>query len=101
MNEIFDSYQTRLIANLITHYRHSHQSSWNQSCHFISKKYGEDAYLNAKKEHNNRAKRQILRKCKDWLLDNNIGAEHFLALSDNDKDTIDLISKVYHLNIAC
>jgi len=57
--------------------------------------------LNAKKEHNNRAKRQILRKCKDWLLDNNIDAEHFLALSDNDKDTIDLISKVYHLKISC
>ena len=100
LNEIFDSHKTILIANMITHYRHSHQLSWNRSCHYISNKYGEDAYMNAKKAHNNRAKRQILRKCKDWLLDNDIGAEHFLSLSDNDAETINLISKVYKMKIA-
>lgn len=100
LNKIFDTHQTRLIANLITHYRHIHQSSWNRSCHYISNKYGEDGYLNAKKEHNNRAKRQILRKCKDWLIDNDVGAEHFLSLSDNDEQTINLISKVYQMKLT-
>ena len=95
LNEVFESHQMRLLANLITHYRHSHQSSWNQSCHYISKKYGEDTYLIKKNEHNNRAKRQILRKCKDWLYENQIEAKHFLSLSDNDIGTINLINKTY------
>ena len=100
LNEIFPSKQMRLLANLITHYRHSHQSSWNKSCHYISQYLGEDAYQKAKKEHNNRAKRQILRKCKEWLFFNKIEAEHFFALKDNDQATIDLIAKVYNFKIA-
>lgn len=87
--------KTRLIANLITHYRHIHQTSWNKSCHYISKKYGEDAYLNSKIEHNNRAKRQILRKCKKWIFDNGIKGSNFLDLKDNDINTIKLIDQTF------
>jgi predicted amidophosphoribosyltransferase len=85
--------KARLIANLITHYRHIHQPSWNQSCHFIAKKYGHDAYEEAKKDHNNRAKRQIIRKCRAWLDENEIKAEHILMLSDNDEKTVKLIEE--------
>lgn len=83
--------KTRLVANLITHYRHEHQSSWNRSCHYVSFKYGEIAYENSKIEHNNRAKRQIIRKAKDWLVANEINRDDLLELKDNDHKTINLI----------
>lgn len=49
--------KTRLIANLITHYRHEHQKSWDNTHKYISRMYNEIVYENAKSEHNNRAKR--------------------------------------------
>lgn len=91
--------KTRLIANLITHYRHVHQPSWNTSCHYISRYYGETAYENSKKEHNNRAKRQIVRKCKDWLIAKGITKQDLLDLKDNDEKTIALIDKAFHVKV--
>ena len=91
--------KTRLIANLITHYRHVHQSSWNKSCHYITRKYGEDTYEKCKKEHNNRAKRQIIRKAMDWIIEKNISKQDFLDLKHNDAKTIELIEKAFQENI--
>ncbi|OQB30270.1 MAG: hypothetical protein BWY08_01280 [Bacteroidetes bacterium ADurb.Bin174] len=55
----------------------------------------EIVYENAKSEHNNRAKRQILRKCKQWIHENQIKAQDFLELRDNDEKTIELINKTF------
>ena len=90
--------KTRLIANLITHYRHNHQASWNKSCHYISQKWGEDAYQKAKNDHNNRAKRQILRKCEKWIIENKITESNFTELQYNDSKTCELIAKVFYRN---
>jgi len=95
LNTAIKNEKTRLIANLITHYRHVHQSSWNTSCHFISNSWGQLAYAKAKDEHNNRAKRQILRKCFNWVNNNGIKKENFLELQNNDEKTIELINKIY------
>jgi hypothetical protein len=91
--------KTRLIANLITHYRHNHQASWNKSCHYISQKWGEDAYQEAKNKHNNRAKRQILRKCKKWIIESKITEVNFKELQYNDNKTCELINKVFEKDL--
>lgn len=87
----------RLIANLITHYRHEHQKSWESQYKYISSycQNSEFEYAKAKSEHNNRAKRQILRKCKGWIEENKLTKNHFLALQDNDEKTIELINKSF------
>ncbi len=36
--------KTRLIANLITHYRHEHQKSWENTYKYISRRYNEFVY---------------------------------------------------------
>jgi hypothetical protein len=95
LHDVIPNEKTRLIANLITHYRHEHQASWNRSCHYISSKWGEDAYQRAKVKHNNRAKRQILRKCKSWIIENEMSDENFISLTENDENTIKLISKTF------
>lgn len=89
--------KTRLIANLITHYRHEHQKSWEKQYKYISRMYDEYVYEEAKIEHNNRAKRQVLRKCTQWIIDNGITADNFLELQDNDDKTIELITKTFTL----
>lgn len=87
--------KTRLIANLITHYRHSHQKSWESQYKYISSHCNDGVYESSKIEHNNRAKRQILRKCKDWIKENGLDAQNFLELQDNDIKTIELINKTF------
>lgn len=87
--------KTRLIANLITHYRHEHQKSWESQYKYISIMYDENVYEKAKSEHNNRAKRQILRKCKPWITENGIAQYNFMELQDNDEKTIELIKKTF------
>jgi hypothetical protein len=96
LNSVIVDEKVRLIANLITHYRHNHQLSWNKSCHYISSKWGNDAYEKAKIEHNNRAKRQIIWKCKDWIIENNLSSEHFMTLSNNDDKTVELVLKSFN-----
>lgn len=87
--------KTRLVANLITHYRHEHQKSWENQYKYISRVYNENIYEKAKSEHNNRAKRQILRKCKPWITENGIAQYNFMELQDNDEKTIELIKKTF------
>ena len=93
LDTVIPDEKTRLIANLITHYRHMHQASWNTSCHYIFAMYGQEAYEKSKIDHNNRAKRQIIRKCKNWLIENEISAKNFFELQNNDEKTIQLINK--------
>lgn len=89
--------KTRLIANLVTHYRHEHQKSWDSQWRYISMWKKAETYYIAKKDHNNRAKRQIMRKCKDWLKENDITAKNFFDLQDNDEKTIELVNKTFGL----
>lgn len=95
LNTAITNEKTRLVANLITHYRHEHQKSWENQYKYISRFYDENTYENAKIEHNNRAKRQILRKCKDWIRVNGITPENFMELKDNDEKTLELINKTF------
>lgn len=95
LNVVIPNEKTRLVANLITHYRHEHQKSWESQYKYISRHYDNGVYEKAKCEHNNRAKRQILKKCKEWIAENNITMENFLELQDNDEKTIELINKTF------
>lgn len=83
------------IANMITHYRHQHLRWWD-------KKYGRNAnrhrsygdYDDDKIKVNNSSKRQIIRKCGNYLNFHGVGREHFLQLHENDEKTLQLIEKI-------
>ena len=98
LNDAIQDTKTRLVANLITHYRHNHQKSWNYNSQYISSTWGEEAYQRAKIKMNNCAKRQILRKCQKWIVENRLSKETFLQLKDNDEKTLVQIQKTLGLN---
>lgn len=91
--------KTLWIANMITHYRHNHISSWdkmwdrNTGVYYRNASYFGD-YETVKQKVNERAKRQILRKCKDFIKANDIKKEDFLLLEENEQKTLDLIEKI-------
>ena len=83
-------------ANTITHYRHTHITSWNKcwghnGYRYRNKWFGD--YDDEKRKVNERAKRQIIRKAKSFMNSNNISSEHIMALQYNDQKTIDLAKK--------
>lgn len=81
------------IANMITHYRHNHITSWNKCWGRGGGRYRNGwfgDYDEEKKLVNERAKRQIIRKCKHYLMLHEIKAEHYEQLQSNDEKTIAL-----------
>ena len=92
-----DNSQTLWLANMITHYRHNHITSWNKcwgnrGSYYRQNWFGD--YDDEKHQVNERAKRQIVRKAKDYLLFHSIGLENFNQLQSNDPDTIKLVNKL-------
>lgn len=66
-------------ANMVTHYRHEHITSWNKcwgdgGSSYRNKWFSD--YDTEKEMVNERAKRQIIRKCKEYML--------FYSFSAND-----------------
>lgn len=94
--------KARWIANMITHYRHDHITSWNKMWGENGWRYQQAAhydpldYEQRKIEVNERAKRQIIRKSFDYLKANGITKEHFLMLQNNDDiKTLELLNKKF------
>lgn len=89
------------LANMVTHYRHYHIKYWNRmwSKHGVQYRNGwfnDFKYDEVKIRVNEQAKRQILRKCKQIMIDNGFTVEHINQLEHTDDKTIELYSK--HLN---
>lgn len=82
---------------MVTHYRHIHIQSWNRCWDSSGGKYYRSGwfgdYESEKSEVNERAKRQIVRKCTEYLKHNNITPEDFEWLEYNDEKTLELIRK--------
>lgn len=86
----------RFIANLVTHYRHTHISSWNKCWGYRGNSYRSGwfgDYDDEKHKVNERAKRQIIRKSVSYLAYHNINESTFEGLSENDPETLTLAKK--------
>ena len=86
------------IANNITHYRHTHIESWNKCWGRYGGYYRNAAhfgnYDEEKAKVNERAKRQIIRKGKDYLKLQGITSKHFESLQNNENKTLELARKI-------
>ncbi len=100
-NEIHDEH-VRWLANMVTHYRHVHLKSWDKmwghNGHYYRHGWYDGDYESHKKDVNERAKRQILRKCKKYMIDNGFSTEHVMQLQNTDEKTIELYDKLLKSN---
>ncbi|MFA9389334.1 MAG: hypothetical protein ACERKD_05980 [Prolixibacteraceae bacterium] len=97
LNNVFKDEHVRWLANMVTHYRHEHLKSWDKT--WSRGSYGwnqlsEWTYDQEKLKVNERAKRQILRKCKDFMIKNGFTVEHVMKLKNTDSKTIELYKKI-------
>lgn len=84
------------LSNMVTHYRHGHITSWNKCWGYggYSYRYGWFGdYDEEKAKVNERAKRQIIRKATDFLIENGFTSEDFKKLKNTTQETIDLAVK--------
>ena len=89
--------KTLWLSNMITHYRHYHIESWNKCWGSGGRHYRRGWFGNYDEEKfkvNERAKRQIIRKAKDYLKFHMIGIQDFALLQGNDVSTVALVNKV-------
>lgn len=99
LNQHVDDEHTRWLANMVTHYRHNHIISWDKSWgyngHYYRKNWqGNRDYDELKAAVNERAKRQILRKCKDYMITHGFEVNHVINLRNTTQKTIDLYTKI-------
>ena len=83
-------------ANLITHYRHNHISSWNKCWgrgggYYRSGWFGDYEYQ--KSLVNERAKRQIIRKAYPILRELGLTVDHLKELQNTSDETIAVANK--------
>ncbi|MFA5478928.1 MAG: hypothetical protein WC337_02810 [Candidatus Muiribacteriota bacterium] len=97
LKSVIEKTKTLWIANMVTHYRHTHIVSWNRCWdrysghHYRYGWFGD--YETEKRLVNERAKRQIVRKCTGFLKFHNITREDFEGLQENEAKTLELIEK--------
>lgn len=81
------------LANLITHYRHDHLTSWNKCWGYNGYRYRNGwfkDYDTEKNKVNERAKRQLIRKGLSILIENGVKPSHFKRLQNTTKETLQL-----------
>jgi hypothetical protein len=98
--EVFkDRPKAEWLANMVTHYRHSHITSWNKMWSGWAGSYYRRAahfgdYDQEKRKVNERAKRQILRQARDYLIAQGVRVEDFEALQGTTRETLSLARRV-------
>lgn len=97
LNKLFENENTKWVSNMVTHYRHNHLTSWNKcwerNGRYYRKGWFKD-YETEKAKINERAKRQIIRKCKDFMIANDFNLQELMALKGNTKETLLLFDKL-------
>ena len=97
LQEAITDEHVRWLANMVTHYRHYHLKSWDKMWghHGSYYRHGwyDGNYDAAKRKVNERAKRQILRYCKDYMIENGFTPDHVKQLEYTDEKTIALYEK--------
>lgn len=93
LEKVFADPKVRWLANMVTHYRHSHRK-WESQHKYISKYiYSENAYEIEKAKINEQAKRQIIRLATEFLMQIEMTKEHFQQLKGTDEKTMQLAEK--------
>ncbi len=101
LSTVFTDERSLWLANMVTHYRHTHIESWDkmwgryggyyqQAAH-----YHDEDYEDRKSEINERAKRQIARKAAEFLRDNNVDTEVFRSLQGTCEKTIKVVDDIF------
>ena len=102
LRKVIETEKTLWLANMVTHYRHHHIKSWNRCWSYRSGNYYRSGwfgdYEEEKSKVNERAKRQIIRKCTAYLIHFNIEVKDFEGLQYNDDATIELAKKKLQIN---
>ena len=96
LKSVIDDELVLWFANMIMHYRHNHIESWNKCWSKNGNSYRQrwfKDYDSEKRKVNERAKRQIIRKCKNYLIEIGMTVEHVMQLQFNDQKTTDLAIK--------
>ena len=87
------------LANMVMHYRHSHITSWNKNWGYFGRYYRMAShfgnYDDEKAKVNERAKRQIARKCKDYIIANDVNEDVFNALQNTTEETLEVVRKIF------
>lgn len=95
--QVFKSdYKTLWIANLITHYRHNIISYWDKCWGYNGNRYRRNWFRDYDEEKalvNERAKRQIIRKAHNILMDCGITPEVFGNLEGTTEETMKVAKK--------
>jgi hypothetical protein len=86
-------------ANMVMHYRHNHISWWNKCWGKHGYKYQGNwfgDYEEEKRKVNETAKRQIIRKCHQFINYHKITLDDMMQLQGKDEKTIELASKYFN-----
>jgi hypothetical protein len=84
---------TEWLANMITHYRHQHRA-YDRNIRYVENHFNISHEIQ-KQTINEQAKRQIARKCKDYMIQNNIGLGNLMELQKSDEKTYTLYKKLF------
>ncbi len=92
------------LANMVMHYRHKHITSWNKYWGWNGAAYRKAAhfgdYDTEKAIFNERAKRQIARKCLQYIIRYGIDCGVYSKLQGTTEETLKLVGKVWTKNQA-
>ena len=98
LQKVFEGDEKALwMANMVMHYRHNHITSWNKCWgyygnYYRSKWFGD--YHEEKAKVNERAKRLIIRKGKEFMLAHQIGPSTLQKLQGTTSDTMKVAHKL-------
>lgn len=101
INSLFENDdKARWLSNMVMHHRHDHITSWNSnwSKNGFARNYLNVDYNKEKHKVNERAKRQIVRKCRDYMIQHGFYAEDVIKLQGTEQNTIDAYKKYLPTN---
>lgn len=97
LSTIFECQKTKWFANMVTRYRHTHIKWWDRCWGRDGGRYQGNwfgDYEEEKAKVNEQAKRQIIRKCRDYLIHHKVPLEALESLQNTEEKTIQLFKKM-------
>ena len=99
LKTVFNDDRELWLANMVMHYRHEHITSWNKNWGRYGWYYRNAShfgdYDEEKAKVNEKAKRQIARKCKNYIVKYNVNAEVFNKLQNTTEETLTVVKKIF------
>lgn len=96
LETVFEDEAQLWLANMVMHYRHNHITSWNKCWGRYGSRYRQNWFGNYDEEKakvNERAKRQIIRKAKDYLNAIGVKVSDFEVLQNTTEETLEVARK--------